>query len=443
MGGFFGLQHQDLDVSFNFEASPYRCFGPFYPNVSGTVSVKVLKNVHNVTAIKLGFKGVVEGYFFDAKEVSAGDFLNTQTTERHTIADTFRLFEQQQDLNPESNAQNTVVGGLIKKGTVMHQTFRYHFPVESTFLPTSCSNVGGTGDNQASIAVVYSVYVQVCYQSPNGATYQQMEWPSLLAYQGAPETRVEGPIGMKGYAITNKFKSKVKDFVYDRSKKMLVPSPIEKSHRYIKRIIGLWNENYRKGVYDQLAQDVEISCVFSIPNAINLLGPFANTVGLRFRVYADGDLGTDYAFNGQSTGLGKFDVVELKLSDFYQVDMNISGRSYTTQRIQPLIALQFKQGSLSFDVKDFKLNEESGAYEIALSLSDFQRATTSPMLSYFTQPAMVYGHVGSIFQCKSSAIFDMILSNACKNDKKRKTFTARSESIFYLQEGGAPPPYKK
>ncbi|VUG17699.1 DEBR0S2_14180g1_1 [Brettanomyces bruxellensis] len=443
MGGFFGLQYKDLEVSFNFESSPYRCFGPFYPDVTGSLNVRVMKDVHNVTGIKYGFKGTVDGYFFEATEVSAGDFLNTQTTQRHTITDTYKLFEQQQDLNADPGAQNAVIGGLVKKGTVMNQSFHYHFPFETTYLPSSCSNIGGTGDNQASIAVVYSVYVQIQYQGPNGSSYQQLEWPSLLAYQGAPETKIDGPIGMKNYVISNKFKSKVKDFVYDRSKKMLVPSPIQKSHRYTKRILGLWNENYRKGVYDQLAQDVEISCVFSVPNAINILGPFTNAVGLKFRVDTDGELGTDFAFNGQSTGLGKFNVNELKLSDFYQVDMNVCGKAYTTQNMQPLMALRFKEGSLSFDVKDFQFNKEAGVYEINLSLSDFQRATTSPMLCYFAQPAMVYGRVGNIFLCRSSAVFDMTLSNACKHDKKSKVFTARSESIFYLRDGGAPPPYKK
>lgn len=436
MNKLLTMNNSYVKVVFNYEPSPYRCFGPFYPVIAGQVKVSVERDLKHVLGIKLGFQGEADGYFNEVQEQPSFDIINSTIVVRNPIMDSKMLFDYNKDLS--------TTGGLISKGTVFNEAFEYRFPWESIYLPSSCANVGGMLDNQGSVAVVYRLYVKIKYENPLTKRTEEVIWPELVPYQGKPMTSVGGLIGMKDYVITNRFKSKVKSFVYDEKNKMLIPSPINSSHRHTRLIRSIFDGNYRKDNYDELTEDVDVSCVFSIPNAIDILGSFDHTVAMTFRIATRDNKSTDFSFNGQSTGLGKFNVRELSLIDYYQIDINVQGHKYSTQNRLPLMLLRFKPGSLGFDAKDFVYNKENGYWEGTVSLNEFPRATTSPMIQYFSTPALVYGRIEGLFSCKTTVMYELqLVDGSGKSKSNGRTFTALAESTLYFTNNDPPPQYSE
>ncbi|QPG76107.1 hypothetical protein FOA43_003493 [Brettanomyces nanus] len=429
--GLLSSSKRDIAVSFAYSIPEYRCFGPFDPNVKGTVEVKFLRKVKKILNIRVGLSGTVDGTFIHAYKTDANSDYGSGNTKRETFKDSTMLFDIGKYLSGHDSSESTIAGDF-ETGAVIKNEFDFRFPFEGTYLPSSCVNIGGSNDNQGIVSVIYKLYVTVTHRKEYRKMNYVQEFPEVVAYQADSMLPVTGSVTYKEYNICNIFRAKVKKFVFDPRLNMLVPSSLEKAHRRTRIIRSIWNDNYRKDIYSSLTKDISIFCVLHIPDAINIMHTFNQIIKLKIRVKLDVPMEPNFCFNNQSTGLGVFDIEQIGLYQIYDVNMKIQQYTDSHRDKLPLMLMTFKPGTLRFDIKDFIHNGTLDVWEHEISLDSFSRATASPVLYNFPIPTMMYGSVGDHFKCASTAEFEVVIGNANEREPKRKTFTALTHSMFHM-----------
>ncbi|VEU24390.1 DEKNAAC105642 [Brettanomyces naardenensis] len=441
--GLLGFSRSDIDVKFCYDVPPYRCFGPFCPVISGTIELKLLKDIKKVVNVRVGLRGTVLASYVSVVKVGEFGSNRNSRTERNTLRESIILFDDERDFAMEDDPSMASIGGNLKAGTFVRDRFGFQFPVSSVYLPSSCTNIGILDDNQGTVNVSYELYLSLSHMDTFLRNLSTVTWQETIPYQGSCKYQIPEPVSFKTYNISNVFRKKVKDFVYDKELKILVPSSMQKAHRHTRLVRSVFDGRYRRDAYSQSAKDVEISCIFSVASGIDVLEPLYRSLRLKLQVKLDSGLEPDFCFNGQSTGLGRFELEEISMIEHYDVRMTVQGHSYVAHGQIPLLLFRYTPSQVEFDIKDFTYNKVQDVWEYDIPLHDPKVGSSAPILHHFPIPAMMCGNVEDIFQCSTTPLLKVKLGNASSYDKRCKTYEVHAQSVCFLGDSmsSLPPPY--
>ncbi|VEU19735.1 DEKNAAC100340 [Brettanomyces naardenensis] len=449
MGVLDSFRKRYFEPHFELEYhTPTHVFRNDSPNVQGTVTLKVLKPLKNVSCIQVGFHGQIHNYYRHVY-LTYGLSMSGAITKVKEHTEDRVLFDEKENLDYDTPVD------MLPTDEPIERHFGFSFPSHE-LLPSSVHKLGGDGDNQGYTSVSYYLYVKVIYKGDIFHT-GEIVYTFPVLYQGYSDAYAQD--ALKSIRTEQTFKAKLKRQIFDSESGGMIPNPIDKPRKLTRGIRQLWNQNYKSDAYVNLAQDVSLLCDFIFNENFNLSMPLDKLLRLRFATPANGNdefqgklptIGSEYVVDGRSTGLGEFVIKELDVQLLHQLAIRTDYFLYRTRILKDLYSVKPKDSGFKIDFKDFQYDSRSNSWYLDVHLSDLMgKTSTIPLIDELVRPVMCSYDLESFLHIVTALRFKLKVGNGEIDQGKTLTFETDVFAVVnyfaplpaYGEEGSPPPAY--
>lgn len=322
-----------------------KVFNPKEYNVKGDLTLYFLTNFPGVKTVHVGLRGIVNTHLNYIK-INKGIISN----EIHT------LFDVKKEIPIPHDTDGTYT---FKKRASVNVDFDFDFPHDS-YLPSTCNRYGYESDQMPMIDVTYELYIEF---NKTGSILKKAKTEFItneLLYQGAPFVKSSFESG--SYSLLKVF---------------------SKSASFDKKILKIGGGN---------ARDIDLTVTLTAPDFIDFCQPLLQQ--LHFSISTK-SIHESYEINGESTGLGKFEIKSLEVifNNKTSFDLKSKNLKYLYKKSKKIG--QFNFSDALFDLKDFEL--ENDKLVISLQhLDQVNRFSIADLLGF--KAVLTTGEIEDILQ---------------------------------------------
>lgn len=428
------FSHDVVSVKFDYRRSPFRCFGPFFPTLEGNVSILIKEDIEKITSIRYGVCGQIDGSYWHVYN-DPGAINPLGNNEMDDIqTDSHVVFDIGKDLPIKCGAD----GASFAKDQALSADFLFTLPWDQIYLPSTTS-AGIHVAGQGNITVSYKLYVRVTHPTSLGNA-KTSEYTEFFPYQADSMYLIDNPSQREDFSASDVFKGKLTAKVVGSDGK-LVASPMLNAYTHTRKLRSLFDKKYSKSQYGKHVKDIPITVAFETPIGFNLLQSFSSQVVLKFQVHLPNGLEPEYSYKGESTGLGVFELLQLKVLNYYRMNLSVQSFPFMREGSFVLSEIAFKNGQRLFDIADFIYDKEHDVYELRVPLTDIDSSRGHTFLEGLNQPVVMNGQCDPYFSANSSLGFVVKLGNNSKEDHHTMPLYIYTKANFMVGEPAAPPEY--
>lgn len=402
--------------------------------VSGKIKLSFKKGI-KLYSIEYGLKGIAE----------CSSNVTRYSRRRQFITETSDIFVISKDLLSESssNVQLEESSGLwtVKQGESITADVHVEFPIDASFLPSSCSDFGTYWIDTALITVKYYLYVTVSKHRSvrKSASTEKFSFP--LIFQGGNSEPLA--IDRRYFYTQQKIFDKVKQLAFDESLKALVPTGLKNSHGKTRFIRQLWDSNYQLKNYNSVAKSIPVKVKMEMKSSIHLNEPFfkqiLTVISFDLSNFENGPHSNDFLFNGQSTKLGLFSILSLKVFLRSKVRIVVRGNINEIVIEEPIHIFDYKKSPIEFDLKDLKYDTSKKVCKFNVPIASLETCLNGDLSLHdiIGKNTVMCNSSSNYFICSSFCDFEWEFGNGTK----RESILVHTNATPNLQLADAAPLY--